>query len=57
MNQKGTGTLATIATTTLIQLARNATANASSGTTQQNGKDHEKISYTIIASKIQGARC
>ena len=57
MNQKGAGTLATIVTTTLIQLARNATSNASSGTAQQNGKDHEKISYTIIASKIQGARC
>jgi hypothetical protein len=56
MNQKAAGTLATIVTT-LIQLARNATANASSGTAQQNGKDHEKISYTIIASKIQGARC
>ncbi len=55
MNQKRAGTLTSI-TTTLIQLAKDPTANVS-GTAQQNGKDHEKIAYRIIASKIQGARC
>ena len=55
MNQKRAGTLASIAIT-LIQFAKDATANVSS-TAQQNGKDHEKIAYRIIASKIQGARC
>jgi hypothetical protein len=46
--------LAAIATT-LIPLAMSATANTGRPT-QQNGKDHENVAYTIV-NQIPGARC